>query len=166
MARDEQEMIGFDPLAWMDESGQDEKNVSDKESEADDNSSVADKSEDEVVDNLNNPNEPKVEMEQPMISDPEQDNELAGDGQVVLEAEMNIQKVAELQKILIDALEQNDQIEINAELVKTIDTATLQLLVVLKQEAVKLHKTVVITASDRFVDSANLLGIGEMLEVA
>ncbi len=166
MARDEEQMIGFDPLAWMNEGEQVESQVSDKEPSADEENTVIAEPQNETVENNDKSEQPEVDMEQPMILDCEQDNEIVGDGRVVLEAEMNIQKVAELHKILIDALEQNDQIEINAEAVKTIDTATLQLLVVLKQEAVKLHKEVVITASERFVDSANLLGVGEMLEVA
>jgi anti-anti-sigma regulatory factor len=165
MARDEEQMIGFDPLAWMDEEEQIEAQVDNKpKSESENNAD--DKVENEPVENNSKPEQPEVEMEQSKISDHEQDDEITGDAQVVLEAEMNIQKAAELQKLLIDALEQNDQIQINAEAVKTIDTATLQLLVVLKHEAVKLHKEVVITASERFVESANLLGVGEMLEVA
>ncbi len=166
MARSEEQMIGFDPLAWMDDAVPDEAQNSDMKPGAVNKTSVDDEPEKDTVANNGEAEQPDVEMEQSIISNHEQETETAGDGQVILEAEMNIQKVAELQKILIDALEQNDQIQINAEAVKTIDTATLQLLVVLKQEAVKLHKEVVITASERFIDSANLLGIGEMLEVA
>lgn len=91
---------------------------------------------------------------------------VTGDYHVKLEPELSIQKVANLYERLIATLEQNDDIEIDAAEVKSIDTATLQLLVVFKQEVVKLHKQVKFIASERFVDSAKLLGVAEMLEIA
>ncbi len=166
MARDEEQMIGFDPLAWMDESDQDKGKTPAMEQSAEDTGKSDVPSENEADKNKVNSEETEIDIKQPTISTQEYNDVVAGEGQVKLEAEMNIQKVAELHKTLIEVLEQNDLIEIDAQAVKTIDTATLQLLVVLKQEAVKLHKNVVISASERFVESANLLGIGQMLEVA
>lgn len=101
-----------------------------------------------------------------MSQDPEQQKvKVSGDPRVILEPEINIQKVADLHEKLTASLELNDHIEIDAEEVKSIDTATLQLFVVFKQEAVKLHKQVEFIASERFIESAKLLGVAEMLEV-
>jgi len=60
----------------------------------------------------------------------------------------------------------NDSIEINASDVASIDTATLQLLVALKKDAVKLQKSVIFNSpSPRFIESAKLLGLLEILDV-
>ena len=96
----------------------------------------------------------------------EQKINTTGDSRVKLEPEMSIQKVANLHERLMASLEQNDNIEIDASEVKLIDTATLQLFVVFKQEVVKLHKQVEFIASERFIDSAKLLNVAEILEVA
>ena len=96
----------------------------------------------------------------------EQKTIITGDSRVKLEPEISIQKVANLHERLMASLEQNDHIEIDASDVKLIDTATLQLLVVFKQEVVKLHKQVEFIASERFIDSAKLLNVEEILEVA
>ncbi len=96
----------------------------------------------------------------------EQKINTTGDSRVKLEPEMSIQKVANLHERLMASLEQNDHIEIDASEVKLIDTATLQLFVVFKQEVVKLHKQVEFIASERFIDSAKLLNVAEILEVA
>ncbi len=96
----------------------------------------------------------------------EEKTKVSGDSLVKLEPEISIQKVKDLHERLMASLEQNENIEIDAAEVKLIDTATLQLLVVFKQEAVKLHKQVEFTASERFIDSAKLIGVAEMLDVA
>ena len=102
-----------------------------------------------------------------MSQDKEEEKiKVAADPRLILEPEISIQKVANLHERLIATLEQNDDIEIDASEVKLIDTATLQLFVVFKQEVVKLHKQVKFTASERFIDSAKLLDVAEILEVA
>jgi len=72
----------------------------------------------------------------------------------------------ELHGKLMQALKDNDSLEIDAANVNNIDTASLQLLVVLKQEAFKLGKDIVFDfPSDRFIEAAELLGIDNMLGV-
>jgi ABC-type transporter Mla MlaB component len=93
------------------------------------------------------------------------EEKISGDSRVILEPEISIQKASKLYERLIAALEQNDEIEIDATEVKLIDTATLQLFVVFKQEVVKLHKHVKFIASERFIDSAKLLDLEEILEL-
>ncbi|MGZ4955036.1 MAG: STAS domain-containing protein, partial [Methylobacter sp.] len=67
---------------------------------------------------------------------------------------------------LKNSLAMHDEIEINASDVSSIDTATLQLLVSLKKSAVKLQKKVtIIYPSPRFVESARLLGLLDVLDV-
>jgi len=74
--------------------------------------------------------------------------------------------VAQLHERLMSALDKGSQLEIDASAITTIDTATLQLLLVLKQTALKMHKQVVIDfPSDKFVEAASLLGLAEMLDV-
>lgn len=83
-----------------------------------------------------------------------------------LAAESSIKTVAALYDTLKHALDAHDAIEINAADVTTIDTATLQLLVSLKKDAPNLGKTVdIIYPSERFIESAKLLGLLEILEV-
>jgi ABC-type transporter Mla MlaB component len=96
----------------------------------------------------------------------EEKQKVTGDPRVILDPEMSIQKVGDLHERLIASLEQNDDIEIDATEVKLIDTATLQLFVVFKQEVVKLHKQVEFIASERFIESAKLLDVADILEVA
>jgi len=66
----------------------------------------------------------------------------------------------------MQALKDNDSLEIDAANVNSIDTASLQLLVVLKQEALKLSKDIIFDfPSDKFIEAAELLGIDNMLGV-
>ncbi|MGZ5010471.1 MAG: STAS domain-containing protein, partial [Methylobacter sp.] len=86
--------------------------------------------------------------------------------QVDLDATLTIQNVVKLYEKLKDSFAIHDQIEINASDVSSIDTATLQLLVSLKKEAVKQQKQVtIIYPSPRFVESAQLLGLADVLDV-
>lgn len=167
MARnDKNEMIGFDPLAWMDGNDQEESQVTEKLTDSKIRSLHSNQSETITLEQTAYSEEQYTEQNNlEMVMEDQQNLEVPQLGMVELEAEMNIQKVADLHKKMIDVLESNDQIDVNASGVKTVDTATLQLLLVFKQEAIKLHKNVVITASDQFVDSAKLLGLAEMLEV-
>ena len=83
-----------------------------------------------------------------------------------LDATLTIQNVATLHEKLKKSYAANDAIEINASLVSSIDTATLQLLVALKKDAVKRQKEVVFAApSPRFIESAGLLGLLGILDI-
>ena len=86
--------------------------------------------------------------------------------QIDLDSTLNIQHVVKLHETLKLCLAMHDQIEINASDVASIDTATLQLLVSLKRSAVKLNKQVsIIYPSPRFIESAQLLDLLEVLDV-
>ncbi|MGY6274967.1 STAS domain-containing protein [Methylomonas sp. MgM2] len=86
--------------------------------------------------------------------------------QVVLASVQNIQNVAELHDRLIHVLDSAKKIEVDASAITTVDTATLQLLLVLKQTALKLQKEVNIDfPSEKFIEAAELLGLAEMLDV-
>lgn len=86
--------------------------------------------------------------------------------QVVLEAVQSIQNVNRLYEQVLLALSHGSRIDIDASAVTMIDTATLQLLLILKQTALAQHKEVVIDfPSDRFLEAAGLLGLSEMLSV-
>jgi anti-anti-sigma regulatory factor len=83
-----------------------------------------------------------------------------------LDSTLSIQGVVQLHEKLKNSLAINDEIEINASDVSSIDTATLQLLVSLKKDAPKLQKKVtIIYPSPRFVESAKLLGLLDVLGV-
>jgi ABC-type transporter Mla MlaB component len=85
---------------------------------------------------------------------------------IILDTALTIQNVFKLYEKLKKSYAVHDSIEINASQVSTIDTATLQLLVALKKEAVKQQKSVVMTEpSQRFIESAGLLGLLELLEI-
>ncbi len=85
---------------------------------------------------------------------------------VDLDATLTIQNVVKLHEKLKHVLSAYDQIEINASDVSSIDTATLQLLVSLKKDADKLQKKVtIIYPSPRFVESAQLLGLLDVLDI-
>ncbi len=88
------------------------------------------------------------------------------ESQIDLDSTLTIQNVVKLYEKLKNVLAVHDQIEINASDVSSIDTATLQLLVSLKKDAVKLQKKVtIIYPSPRFVESAKLLGLLDILDV-
>jgi anti-anti-sigma regulatory factor len=86
--------------------------------------------------------------------------------QIDLDSTLTIQNVTKLHEELKLSLAMYDHIEINASDVASIDTSTLQLLVSLKKDAVKLQKEVsIIYPSPRFIESANLLGLCDVLDV-
>jgi anti-anti-sigma regulatory factor len=88
------------------------------------------------------------------------------EGMCDLDATLTIQNVVKLHEKLKNLVAVHDQIEINASDVSSIDTATLQLLVSLKKDADKLNKKVtIIYPSPRFVESAKLLGLLDVLDV-
>jgi anti-anti-sigma regulatory factor len=83
-----------------------------------------------------------------------------------LDATLTIQHVVKLHEKLKKAYLAHNAIEINASQVSSIDTATLQLLVALKKDAVKQQKEVVFSEpSLRFIESAGLLGLLETLGI-
>lgn len=83
-----------------------------------------------------------------------------------LEPVLTIQNVVKLYGKLKQSYSVNNAIEINASHVSSIDTATLQLLVALKKDAVKQQKEVVLVEpSLRFIESAKLLGLLEILDI-
>jgi len=83
-----------------------------------------------------------------------------------LDATLTIQHVVALHEKLKKSYSANNAIEINASQVSSIDTASLQLLVALKKDAVKQQKEVVFAApSLRFIESAGLLGLLEILDI-
>ncbi|MDO9422967.1 MAG: STAS domain-containing protein [Methylobacter sp.] len=88
------------------------------------------------------------------------------EGMCDLDATLTIQHVVKLHEQLKNILVVHDEIEINASDVSSIDTATLQLLASLKKDADKLQKKVtIIYPSPRFVESARLLGLLDVLDV-
>lgn len=88
------------------------------------------------------------------------------EGMCNLDSTLTIQNVVKLHEKLKNLVAVHDQIEINASDVSSIDTATLQLLVSLKKDADKLNKKVtIIYPSPRFVESAKLLGLLDVLAV-
>lgn len=182
---EENDLIGYDPLAWME--GDTDKNEetinSDNELEEPQLNEVVetnDYSDDSIGHieeiTISNVTE-EVELTDEMAV--EDDNVLAeeiandsvseqtDDGAVCdLDATLTIQHVVKLHEKLKNCLAINDQIEINASDVSSIDTATLQLLVSLKKDAVKLQKKVsIIYPSPRFIESAKLLGLLDVLDV-
>lgn len=206
---EENDLIGYDPLAWMEsdadkneaiidteqsDSDSQEVSISDAEMSSDDDfsddfvdgiqenavvnvieedesliaeiegendSSVVDEMVDSYSDDGGNGID-ALDNEEPTVDVPEE----AIGPQIDLDATLTIQHVVQLHEKLKNCLAVNDQIEINASDVSSIDTATLQLLVSLKKDAVKLQKKVtIIYPSPRFVESAKLLGLSDVLEV-
>lgn len=137
--KDDKGLIGFDPLAWMDDTEENEEDTEGKQ-------------------------EAIIEQSEGMVD--EAQDKVTNEGSLTLDATLNIQNVAHLYEQLLGMLENQDIIEIDASEVASIDTSTLQLLVVLKQETIKLQKEMVIDfPSDNFIEAAELLGLAEMLNV-
>jgi anti-anti-sigma regulatory factor len=85
---------------------------------------------------------------------------------ITLEATATIQNVVKLYEKLKNSYAAYNTIEIDASSVSSIDTATLQLLIALKKDAIKEQKQVVFAApSQRFIEAAELLGLLEILNV-
>jgi ABC-type transporter Mla MlaB component len=94
------------------------------------------------------------------------EQEVKEDSKITLDATLTIQNVSALYEQMQVLLDEQEEIEIDASSVTSIDTSTLQLLVVLKQTAIKLHKKMSIDfPSDNFIEAAELLGLAEMLDV-
>lgn len=206
---EENDLIGYDPLAWMEsDSDKNEETVDKKhcdngkpiEPMSDNEIGNADDYSDDLIENAKESAILNIAEEDRLVIDEierENDSSLAGEmvendldergevadtlddteavadnfeetagSQIDLDATLSIQNVVQLHEKLKNSLAINDQIEINASDVASIDTATLQLLVSLKKNAAKLQKKVtIIYPSPRFVESAQLLGLLDVLDV-
>ena len=174
----ENDLIGYDPLAWM-EGDQDEDHLVTNGIDAENKISMADDSDDLRINTQESAISNVAKEAESVINEFEETDaglitEVAGDpvseeteGSLIdLDATLTIQNVVKLYERLKKVLAVHDQIEINASDVSSIDTATLQLLVSLKKDAVKLHKKVtIIYPSPRFVESTKLLGLLDVLDV-
>lgn len=174
--QDENSMIGYDPLAWMHE-------VEDKK-QAD---TSLEREEIHAADTwVELDDEPEIEEEQNgrvESNGPDSDawysnmaslNETDGKNKaatrqteaIVLNSVQTIQTVCQLHAQLLQALDSRNTLNLDASAVTRIDTATLQLLVVLKQTAMRQRKAVLIDfPSENFLEAAKLLGLAEVLHV-
>ncbi|WNB77814.1 STAS domain-containing protein [Methylomonas koyamae] len=157
----ENSLIGYDPLAWMKaDAGGEPSGVPVPVVEPAGNIAL----EPQLRDGAGNADDVADAESVDSVSEPEP--QAAGRGTVVLEPLSNIQGVASLHHTLVQMLNQYDALDIDASAVTSIDTSTLQLLVVLKCTAAGLQKVVAIDfPSEKFVEAAQLLGVSEMLEV-
>lgn len=180
---EENDLIGYDPLAWMEgntDQDEDQLNTDDLIENADEDPIVNLAEEDELVVDTIDEESARVLIEEMaddcsfdamdtiaedvIVSDPA--SEEMESSQIDLDATLSIQNVGKLHEKLKKSLALHDEIEINASDVSSIDTSTLQLLVALKKDAGKLQKKVtIIYPSPRFVESARLLGILDVLDV-
>lgn len=166
------ESDGFDPLAWM--SDDDEVAIEEPEnkSEVEAVTDVKSEAEDVVAADVKAAAETTTVEDVAVVEtedsiEPEiQVAESVEDSKVVLDETLNIQNVTALYDQLLKQLESQNIIEIDASSVVSIDTSTLQLLTVLKQTGINLQKEIIIDfPSDEFIESAELLGLSELLEV-
>ncbi len=149
--KDENSLIGFDPLAWMSEGAdQDDENTVLPIFDSTENAKKA---------------EPEFEVVSEGMDTVESENQ-QGTGKVVLQSELKIQNVQALYDELNIALENNDIIEIDASGVSSIDTSSLQVLTVFTQEVESNQKKVSIDfPSEQFIEASDLLGLSEVLGV-
>lgn len=83
-----------------------------------------------------------------------------------LDANLSIQNVVKLYEQVKKAYAAYDAIELDASHVSSVDTAALQLFVALKKDAAKQQKKVdFFQPSDRFIESARLLDLLDILEI-
>jgi len=85
---------------------------------------------------------------------------------IMLDSTLSIQNVVTLYEKLKKAYATYDAIELDASHVNSVDTATLQLFVALKKDAIKQKKEVdFFQPSPRFIESARLLDLLDILEI-
>ncbi|MDO8845167.1 lipid asymmetry maintenance protein MlaB [Methylicorpusculum sp.] len=156
-SKDTPSLIGFDPLAWMNNASQ---------SQELDGASLP------IPDTDNNPQEVDMQAEPGNGSPDEQNKDVQvtdafqTENCLILEEINTIQNVQTLFEQLRTLLTSVDNMEIDASAVKTVDTSVLQCLVVFKQQALKQGKQVTIDfPSDRFIEASELLGLSKLLEV-
>ncbi|WP_445370431.1 STAS domain-containing protein [Methylomonas sp. HW2-6] len=155
----ENSLIGYDPLAWM-------RTLDPEEQAAEAMPAAVPADGGDAVTSV-------TEAADTIVSDTASTEELSesvpqtsAKGSLALEQLLNIQGVADLHQNLMQMLSRYDAIDIDASAVASIDTSTLQLLVILKRTAAGLQKVVAIDfPSDKFIEAAELLGVSEMLEV-
>jgi anti-anti-sigma regulatory factor len=180
---DKKNLMGYDPLAWMGENTEDlvienlvmaaeaEEEllvVSDSDMCQDDAVALSDSANDHE---FLEPDNSEIEMNtvadipDDLVSDaPEM--EAAVESIINLDAILTIQHVVKLHEKLKQSYAANNTVEINASQVSSIDTASLQLLVALKQNANKQQKAIVFSSpSMRFIESAELLGLLDILDI-
>jgi len=182
---EENDLIGYDPLAWMDGNTDqdDDQSITDDLIDNADENPILDITENDelVVDVIGDENASALieEMADDFFPDAMEtvtvtEEAIADDmvseetesSQIDLDATLSIQNVSKLHENLKNSLAMHDEIEINASDVSSIDTSTLQLFVALKKDANKLQKKVtIIYPSPRFVESARLLGLLDVLDV-
>ncbi len=174
---DETSMIGYDPLAWMHE--EKHQQGSSLESESNDelpnlteqyHAYQAESDDQQFGESSINADvaltdAQDIQVETVTLVTP--DNLLSEQvQQIVLESVQNIQNVSQLYEQALSALQNSEKIDIDASAITSVDTATLQLLLILKRTAIKRQKEVSIDfPSDKFIEVANLLGLSEMLDV-
>jgi len=158
---DDESLIGYDPLAWMHEVDSQqppgiehialEPEISAEETMAVDETMLVADAEDAM-------------SYEPMLA--ASGSEPSSDNVITLEAVQTIQNITSLYERLSWALDCGQRIDIDASSVSTIDTATLQLLLIATRTAVKLQREIVIDfPSERFTEAARLLGLSELLDV-
>ena len=161
--KEDKGLIGFDPLAWMNEEvadndaaenpGETKAEVIVKDEQVANNVAIAN-------DTVEEASATTAELE-PTVEESKESN---NGSTVTLNATLNIQGIGALHEEFLKLLETEDIFEIDASDVTSVDTSTLQLLAVLKQTASKLGKEVVIDfPSDKFIEAAELLGLSEIL---
>jgi anti-anti-sigma regulatory factor len=115
------------------------------------------------------PSEDNMDTDRELPEAQSSDEEMVGAGiepAIDLEANLSIQNVVKLYDRLKKIYAAHDAIEIDASHVASVDTASLQLLVALKKDAIKQNKTVdFFQPSPRFVESARLLDLLGILEI-
>lgn len=183
-------LIGYDPLAWLNESAQEsEVHQVNQIKDANDDASteiaeptasikaneesltplIVELESAESAPILHDEEEVASDLDMVKLSSSDEGTEtesLSATNLISLQSVVNIQGVNALHKQLISALEQHQKIEIDASAVNTIDTASLQLFLVLKTTAIKQQKEVVFEfPSERFIESAQLLGVDELLDI-
>lgn len=176
-------LIGYDPLAWLSDGAQENLEQAEKINTVGETSitelsessvSLVDNQEDELVVAEEVVMSVEAIVDDQISASQEKDNDaveetiesIMPDNSIVLPSIVNIQGVAQLHQTFIDALEHHSKLEIDASAVSTIDTATLQLLLVLKTTAIKNQKDVSFEfPSDRFIESARLIGLEKLLDL-
>ncbi|MGZ4960755.1 MAG: STAS domain-containing protein [Methylomonas sp.] len=159
--KNEGSLIGYEPLAWMhQQAGEQQLSTAspDDDTEGFSTSEVdAGETSTETIEDAGDWQ--NHELDAPADSAP-------ACGVIALEPVLTINNAAQWHQRFLDALDNNDKIEIDASAVTMVDTSTLQLLLILKRTAIELQKQVVIDfPSDKFVEAAKLLGISQILEV-
>jgi len=168
--KNKENLIGYDPLAWMNEESDSESSKKSQDQETMENldALVSDRAISEAMINQGMEKQDSVETEPELDENTETEAwvESENNSKIILESTLNIQNVTELHDSLLTSITDNDNLEIDASAVIAIDTASLQLLAILKQESIKLNKEVSFDfPSDKFIEAAELLGIEELLGV-